>query len=110
MMNPKYASMAMKHWKEWLPSKVAELKAEGEFEAAIQAAAKATTQRVVELMQMGYQQHEAEEVALREFVLLAPEAEDEDDEEAIELAKLDREYDEMMREQIRIQREAEQPD
>ncbi len=110
MMNPKYAAMAMKHWKTWLPNKVAELKAAGEFEAAIQAAAIAATSRVVELMQMGYQQHEAEEVALREFVLLAPEPEDEDDEEAIELARLDREYNEMMREQLRIQDEAGLPD
>lgn len=110
MMNPKYASMALKHWKEWLPNKVAELREQGELEGAIQAAAKAATQRVVELMQMGYQQHEAEEVALREFVLLAPEPEGENDEEAIELARLDREYRAMMREEMRIQREAEQPD
>ena len=68
-----YEAMARKHWAKWLPQKVAELKASGQLEQALQTAGKATQQQVVELMGQGFQQHEAEEVALPQFVLLKPE-------------------------------------
>ena len=72
-MNDHYKAKARKHWTEWLPQKVATLKAEGELDAALQTAANATRARVDELMGQGYRLHEAEEVALTEFVLLKPE-------------------------------------
>ena len=78
------ASKARKHWMEWLPEKTQALKASGEFEEAIQGAALAASRMIQELMGQGYQEHEAEEVALRQYVLLPPEK-DEDDEENQEL-------------------------
>lgn len=73
-MNEHYKVKARKHWATWLPEKVAQLKAAGELDAALQLAANLTRARVDELMQQGYQLHEAEEVALPEYVLLKPEA------------------------------------
>ena len=68
------ASKTRKHWMKWLPQKVAALREAGEFEEAVQGAALAAHRQILELMQQGYQAHEAEEVALRQFVLLEPEA------------------------------------
>lgn len=70
---PRYATMARKHWATWLPKKVAALKADHELEQALQTAGKLAQERVVELMQQGFQQHEAEEVVLSELILLKPE-------------------------------------
>ncbi|MCK0510169.1 hypothetical protein [Aromatoleum buckelii] len=81
--------MARKHWTEWLPNKVAELKEEGQWEISLQIAGKQAFEMVLELMQQGFQQHEAEEVALKEFVLLPPEPPDENDREAKETAALE---------------------
>lgn len=93
-----YQAMARRHWTKWLPKKVAELKAEGQLEAALQTAGKLAQAKVLELMEQRYQQHEAEEVALAEYVLLRPEAgAGEEPWETEELAKLEREYRRMMR-------------
>lgn len=70
-----YQAKARKHWATWLPQKVASLKAAGELEQALQTAGKEAAKMVAELMGQGFQQHEAEEVALAEFVLLKPEPE-----------------------------------
>ena len=67
--------MARKHWTKWLPNKVAELKEEGQWEITLQIVGKQAFERVLELMQQGFQQHEAEEVALHELILLKPEPE-----------------------------------
>ena len=72
-MNLKYVQMARNHWTKHLPKKVAELKAEGMLQDALQTAAIQATDRVVELMQLGYRHHEAEEVARAEFLILPPE-------------------------------------
>jgi hypothetical protein len=73
MSASRYATMARKHWTTWLPKKVAALKSDNELEQALQTAGKLAQERVVELMQQGFQQHEAEEVALSELILLKPE-------------------------------------
>lgn len=73
MSAPAYEAKARKHWAKWLPKKVEQLKASGQYEPTMQAVGKQAQERVIELMQAGYQQHEAEEVALAELVLLAPE-------------------------------------
>lgn len=75
MSAQRYAGMVRKHWTKWLPKKVATLKAEGQWEITLQVVGKQTLARVLELMQQGFQQHEAEEVALHELVLLKPEPE-----------------------------------
>ncbi len=93
-----YSAKARRHWTKWLPQKVASLKASGELEASIQAAGRLAQQRVMGLMQQGFQQHEAEEVAMAEFVLLAPEpGAGLEKWEQDELATLEREYRKMMR-------------
>ncbi|RYG08871.1 MAG: hypothetical protein EON92_15735 [Burkholderiales bacterium] len=73
MSAQQYATTARKHWTKWLPKKVAALKASGELEQALQTAGKLAQAEVLSLMEQGFQQHEAEEVALKQFVLLAPE-------------------------------------
>ena len=97
MSAQRYRTMARKHWAEWLPKKTAELKADGELEQALLTAGRAAFERELELMQQGYQAHEAEEVALKEFVLLPPEEPDEDDWEEKELRELERQYQRQMR-------------
>lgn len=92
-MRHSLASKARKHWATWRPKMVADLKAAGQLDEAVQGAATRAQDRIAGLMQQGYQQHEAEEVALREFILLAPEPEaEESDEERAEAAMLEAEY------------------
>ncbi|MBQ1764541.1 MAG: hypothetical protein IIZ92_16815, partial [Aquincola sp.] len=88
-MSEQYAAMARKHWTKWLPKKTAELKEAGQFEAATMTAGRQARERVDELMQQGYQLHEAEEVARSEFLLLKPEPDaNEEPWERDELAQL----------------------
>lgn len=97
MSAQQYEAMARKHWAKWLPKTVAALKASGELQQALQTAGKATQQQVLELMEQGFQQHEAEEVALPQFVLLKPEsAANLEPWERKEMAELEREYRKMM--------------
>jgi hypothetical protein len=86
-------ALARKHWEEWLPDKVRELKAEGKFNEALQGAANLAQTEIEHLMKRGYSVHEAREVALPIFILLPPEpGADVDDEEAEELAERERDY------------------
>lgn len=68
-----FKAKARKHWTRWLPSLVRELREVDELEAALQVAAISAQERLLELMAQGYRAHEAEEVALHEFILLRPE-------------------------------------
>ena len=62
---------ALRHWKKWLPNKVAELRKEGQLEEALRGAALLAQDQIEFLMKYRhYQEHEAEEVALRQFILL----------------------------------------
>lgn len=86
-------ALARKHWMEWLPKKVAALKAEKRLEEELHGAARLAQAEIEALMQRGYQEHEAREVALPMFVLLKPEADAGlSDEDREELAELEREY------------------
>lgn len=92
------AQMARRHWNQWLPAKVARLKAEGTLNEAIQGAALRAQRGITELMSQGYQAHEAEEVVLPQFVLLEPEADAVDSpEEKAELAQMERQYQREMK-------------
>lgn len=71
-----------------------ELKADGQFEQAIQTAARQAQEEISNLMAQGYQEHEAEEVALPQFILLKPEPVD--DWESRELAEKEAKYQKMM--------------
>lgn len=90
------AIKARKHWEQWLPTKVKELKAAGEFGQALQTAARLAQEEIASLMAQGYQEHEAEEVVLPQFILLTPERQV-DDWESRELAAAERKYQKMMR-------------
>lgn len=68
-----FKEKARKHWSRWLPKRVKELQEAGELESTLQVAAANAQERLVELMGLGYRAHEAEEVALSEFILLRPE-------------------------------------
>lgn len=70
------ASKARKHWAEWLPERTAELKAAGIFGSETMAVAQMAQERIDQLMATGYREHEAEEVALKEYILLPPEKEE----------------------------------
>lgn len=98
MSRMRYQQMAREHWYTFLPQKVAELKAEGMLAESLQIAAIQAHQEVVSLMEQGWQKHEAEEVALANYILLKPEpGADLLDWEEIELAEKEREYQHMMR-------------
>ncbi|WP_028100458.1 hypothetical protein [Pseudoduganella violaceinigra] len=89
------AIKARKHWERHLPQKTLELMADGEFEQAIQAAARQAQAEIVNLTAQGGLEHEAEEVALAQFILLKPEPVD--DWESRELAAKERKYQKTMR-------------
>jgi hypothetical protein len=87
------ASKARKHWEEWLPERTRELKEQGLFSLETQKAAERADREIGELMRNGYQQHEAEEIVLPQYILLKPEENAEMSQELLEeLAEMEREY------------------
>jgi hypothetical protein len=87
MSIPELMTLTRKHWTEYLPNKVQELRADD----AIHGAMLAQTE-IDHLMKQGYQEHEAREVALPMFVLLPEEPPDEDDELERERRELEAEF------------------
>lgn len=77
-------SKARRHWKEFLPNKVAALKAENRLEEALRFAAVQAQQEILDLMAGGYKEREARESALATFILLPPEPEADEELEAME--------------------------
>ena len=93
MSGRELASLARAHWMKWLPQKVADLRASGQLNEALQAAAGLAQKEIELLMKQGYQEHEAREVALPMFILLPPEpGAEEEDWERLELAEKEAEY------------------
>jgi hypothetical protein len=90
MSVPELKALARKHWTKYRPKMVQDLKTRGELDQALQGAATLAQEEINRLMKMGYQEHEAREVALPAFVLL-PE-EEADDEQARELAEMEANY------------------
>jgi hypothetical protein len=84
---PELKALARKHWTKYRPKMVRELKAEANLEMALHGAAALAQDEIDRLMRQGYYEHEAREVALREFILLPEEPED--DEQARELAEME---------------------
>jgi hypothetical protein len=91
---PELKALARKHWEEWLPEKVKELRAEGKLDEALHGAARAAQKEIDHLKSIGYQEHEAEEVALPMFILLKPEpgVDGETEEQHAEAAEAEAEY------------------
>jgi hypothetical protein len=87
-------ALARKHWEEWLPEKVKELRAQGKLNEELQGAANLAQTEIEHLMKRGYREHEAREVALPQFILLKPEpgVDGLDEEQREELAEMEREY------------------
>jgi hypothetical protein len=86
-------ALARKHWEEWLPKKVNELRADGKLNEELHAAAVMAQTEIEHLMKSGYSVHEAREVALPMFILLPPgPGANVDEEEREELAEKEREY------------------
>ena len=88
-----FSQQARRHWTQFLPTKVKELRQAGKLEASLQAVGHQAQARVTDLMAQGYRQHEAEEVARSELVMLPPEpGAGLADWERKELAMLERQY------------------
>lgn len=92
------AAKAREHWEEWLPNKAAELKLHGEWAEASETAAQQALDLIAQLVMQGYRDYEAEEVALKQYVLLTPEPPPEDDWQEAELAQMEAEYQDKMQE------------
>lgn len=92
--------MARRHWTQFLPQKVEKLREQGMLEASLMIATRNVNERLQELREQRYRTHEAQEVARAEFIMLLPEPTDEDDWEAVELAELEANNLEMMREYV----------
>lgn len=91
-------SKARRHWNEFLPSMVASLKAEGQYEARLRRVALAAQQEIRELVRSGSREHEAEEVVLPQLILLKPEPDAGPEWERAELARMEANYQAMMAE------------
>lgn len=91
-------SKARRHWKEFLPSMVASLKAEGQYEARLRRVALAAQQEIRELVRSGSLEQEAEEVVLPQLILLKPEPDAGPAWERDELDEKERQYQAMMAE------------
>ena len=64
---------AIEHWADWRPREVKQLIAEKRLQAVALKAAERAHAEIKELMEAGYQNHEAEEVVLPRYILLKPE-------------------------------------
>jgi hypothetical protein len=73
MLGLQYTTMALNHWKKWLPNMVKEMRADGTLNEQVQKASKEAARQVAELMAKGLQKHEAEEFVLPDLILLTPE-------------------------------------
>lgn len=72
----RYFRMAVKHWTEFQPELVEELKADGQLEKQIQLAVDQTHREISQLMARGVKLHEAEEIVLPRYILPPPPRED----------------------------------
>ena len=84
--------MARAHWMAWRPEECQEMEAEGILDSNLRAAAVAAKETIDDLIQQGYQMHEAEEVALKTYILKEPEGDGLEDWEREELAEKERRF------------------
>jgi len=73
MLGLQYTGMALEHWKKWRPKQYRLMQQEGTLNETAQSASKEAARQVAALMEAGLQKHEAEEMVLRETILLPPE-------------------------------------
>ena len=67
--------MAIAHWANYLPKYVRRLAKQNRLQDVATRAAERTQAEIKELMEIGYQLHEAEEVVLPRYILLREEPE-----------------------------------
>lgn len=67
--------LAIRHWHQWQPKLVKQLIKQNRLQTVALAAAEKVQKEIKELMEYGYQLHEAEEVVLQKYILRAPEPE-----------------------------------
>lgn len=86
-------AQARKHWTKWLPEKVRELKAEGKLDEVLTGAAQLAQKEIEFLMKYRhYPEHAANEVALKQFILLPPEGDGVPADQQEELDAMEAEY------------------
>lgn len=100
---PELEAKIAAHWKEWRPNVVKDLRASGSWEIVRRKTAERAHKHQWMLMEQGYPDWAAEEVVLKEHVLLPPEEGLEDE----ELAEMEEEY---QREQREIEAKLQQMD
>lgn len=101
-------SLASDHWKQWRPEEYAEMESNGTLQANLRAAAVAAKETIEDLIQQGYQMHEAEEVALKTYILKEPEGDGLEDWEREELAEKERQFQEVEAAVAKIDKEYDQ--
>ena len=69
----RYEAMARKHWKKYLPEKYQALEEAGILEEVLEEEATAARAELAEMVSNGAQQMAAEEIVLKEYILLPPE-------------------------------------
>ena len=67
--------LAIDHWSEWRPKFVKDLIKHNRLQTVALAAATKASEEIRELMEQGYQNHEAEEVVMPKYILRPPEPE-----------------------------------
>ena len=73
MLGLQYTEKALKHWEEWRPKMVREMRRKGTLNQEVQKASREAAQQVADLMEAGLQKFEAEEMVLRDLIYLTPE-------------------------------------
>lgn len=74
MIGLRYAKMAEVHWKKWTPTRYKSLVKAGTLEQETQAAGRRAAEQVASLMEAGANEHEAEEMVLRDEIICQPES------------------------------------
>ena len=64
---------AKHHWTKWCPHMVAAMKKNNSFDRLTLSAATRAERQIARLIKAGYQQHEAEEIVLKDEILIPPE-------------------------------------
>ncbi len=71
-----FRSLAKRHWEQYLPGMVKELKAEGIYEKQLGLAAQWASEELARLVSGGAQIAAAREIVLKEYIFLDPETDE----------------------------------
>ncbi len=68
MLGLQYTTRFMEHWKNHRPKNYRQMRKDGTLNEFIQTHSKEAAEQVANLMQHGFQQHEAEEMVMPDFL------------------------------------------